>query len=63
MLAFMENKVVSDYKNMLNATERYNMDAGVVDDLVSELSAASEQMVSSLQNLLEAINEVSKTTS
>ena len=63
MLAFMENKVVGDYKNMLNATERYNMDAGVVDDLVSELSAVSEQMVSSLQNLLEAINEVSKTTS
>jgi methyl-accepting chemotaxis protein len=62
MLGFIENEVGQDYQEMLTTMDQYSADAEFVDGLVSELSAVSQQVLSSVNHLLQAIEEVSKAT-
>jgi hypothetical protein len=43
---------------MLNAAGKYREDANFVDDLVTEFSATSKQLMNSIQNILAAIDGV-----
>jgi len=43
---------------MLNATEEYSKDAQFVDDLVTDFSATSEELLASVQDMLKTINEI-----
>lgn len=60
LLAFMSTDVNSDYKTMLAIAENYSQDAKYVDELVSEFSATSEQLLASINNVLQAIDQVAK---
>ncbi|MCF8017789.1 MAG: methyl-accepting chemotaxis protein [Vallitaleaceae bacterium] len=58
LLEFMSVDVNNDYKSMLEIADHYSEDAGFVDDLVTEFSATSEELLASLQSVLDTIDGV-----
>ncbi|MCB8815042.1 methyl-accepting chemotaxis protein [Desulfosporosinus sp. SRJS8] len=60
LLQFMSADVHDDYSTMLNVADRYNEDAKFVDDLVSEFSSASEEILASMKEVFLTIDGVSK---
>ncbi len=58
LLTYMSDEVAKDYTHMLEVTKQYNDDAGYVNDLVTEFSATSQQLLASLENNLTAIEGV-----
>ncbi|MDF2540470.1 MAG: hypothetical protein K0S47_188 [Herbinix sp.] len=58
VLKFMSTEVNNDYRYMLEVAARYNDDAKFVDGLVTEFSATSEELLASVDNILQAINGV-----
>ncbi|MDF2612468.1 MAG: methyl-accepting chemotaxis protein [Clostridia bacterium] len=61
LLTFMSNDVRSDYQVMLEVGEKYSEDAKFVDILVADFNATSLQLLSSVQNVLEAIEAIAQT--
>jgi len=59
MLNFVANDVIKDYRTMLDVTRQYSKDAGNINDLLSDLSATSEKVLSSIHNMIKEIGEVS----
>ncbi len=57
-LNFIDTKVISDYKAMVQIGEQYHSDAELIQDLVIDFSATSEELLASIQNMVKAINEV-----
>lgn len=62
LLEFMSNDVVKDYTLMLSAANEYDDDATIVNNLVTDFSATSEELLASIENMLKAINEVTIST-
>jgi methyl-accepting chemotaxis protein len=62
MLEFMSVDVNRDYRNMLNAADQYQKDAGYMNDLTTDFSATSEELLASIQNMIRAISEVLQST-
>jgi len=60
VLQFLDNKVAKDYDMLVQTGEQYNRDARMIDDMVTEFSATSEQLYASVQSILKAINDVSQ---
>ncbi len=58
LLEFVNNNVRKDYGTMLQATSKYGDDAEHINDLASDLSATSQQLLVSIQSIVKAINEV-----
>lgn len=58
LLTFVSKDVYKDYDVMLDVAEKYNNDARFVDELVTEFSATSEELLASIQNVLAAIEGV-----
>lgn len=58
LLEFVAGDVTRDYRAMLSTTEQYGKDADQVNELISDFSATSEQLLASIQNMVKAINEV-----
>lgn len=62
LLKYITTNVNRDYDLMLNATEDYFKDAQFVNELVTDFSATSEELLASIQNVSKAILEVSTAT-
>ena len=62
ILEFINTKVLPDYENLVTISERYSDDAVTVDNLVTDLSATTEELASSMQNVTKTINEISIAT-
>ena len=60
VLEFMEDKVVKDYDMLLTAGEQYNNDASLISEMVTSLSATTQQLYASMQTIAQAINDVAK---
>ncbi|NLU52123.1 MAG: methyl-accepting chemotaxis protein [Clostridiaceae bacterium] len=60
VLDFLENKVVKDYEMMVETGEKYNSDSQLIDDMVADFSAASQELYASIHNMMKAINSVSE---
>ncbi|MHC1684049.1 MAG: methyl-accepting chemotaxis protein [Clostridiaceae bacterium] len=58
LLNFVETDVAKDYSSMLQVAEQYNGDAKVVDELVMQFSATSEEVLASIQDMLRTIEQV-----
>ena len=58
VLGFLEDKVVKDYDMLVEAGEQYNNDAQMLNDLVTKLSATTEELYASIQGIANAINDV-----
>lgn len=57
-LNFIDTKVISDYNTMVKIGEQYYSDAESVQDLVTDFSATSEQLLADIRNMVEAIGEI-----
>ena len=44
----------------MDVTDAYNDDAAYVDELVTDFSAISEELLASIENVMESIHEVGK---
>jgi methyl-accepting chemotaxis protein len=62
LLKFVENDVTKDYKTMLGATDQYKLDADFMNDLVNDFSATSEELLSSIQNMVSTMNSIAEAT-
>ena len=58
MMDHMTNNVGKDYKTMLDATDKYSMDAEFVKNMVSEFNDASSQILHSIKNMAGVIDNV-----
>lgn len=58
LLHYVDTDVDRDYKNMLSMANSYNEDAKFVDDLVTEFSATAEELLASVENILQGIDGV-----
>jgi methyl-accepting chemotaxis protein len=50
--------VDNDYKSMLEVANKYNDDAKFVEDLVTEFSATSEELLASIENIMSGIDGI-----
>ena len=62
VLKFLDNQVVKDYDMMVDTGEQYNKDALLIDNMVTDFSATSQELTASIQNMLKAISEVTAAT-
>ncbi len=61
LLEFVGTDVVQSLEGFSDMANSYNSDAANVDSLVTDFSAASEQLLASINGVMDAITEVSKT--
>jgi len=58
ILQFVDLHVIKDYETLVQTGEQYSKDAQFVDNLVSDFSATSEELLAAIQDIGKAINEV-----
>ncbi|NLM73299.1 MAG: methyl-accepting chemotaxis protein [Clostridiaceae bacterium] len=58
VLDFLENYVVKDYEMLVETGEQYNNDAQLLNEMVTNLSATTEQLYASINSMSKAINDV-----
>ncbi|WP_027623020.1 HAMP domain-containing methyl-accepting chemotaxis protein [Clostridium lundense] len=60
MISFMSTNVQNDYSTMLDVAEKYSKDANFIDEMVTEFSSTSEELLSSIQEMGRIIEGVSQ---
>ncbi|BCZ45355.1 methyl-accepting chemotaxis protein [Clostridium gelidum] len=60
LLQFVSTDVYNDYKTMLDVADKYSDDANFVENLVTEFSSTSEELLASIQDVLKTIDEVAQ---
>lgn len=58
LLHFVSTDVDADYNTMLDVANKYNDDAKFVDELVTEFSATSEELLASIENIISNIDSI-----
>lgn len=60
LLTFMNTDLSNNYNTMISVADKYSKDAEFVNDLVSEFSSTSEELLASISDVLKMIDGVSK---
>lgn len=63
LIEYIETKVVEGYKDSVRVGENYEKDADYVSELVTDLSATSQQLLASVKNITDYMEDISKTSS
>jgi methyl-accepting chemotaxis protein len=63
VLDYIETKVVEGYKESVEVGKNYEKDAEYVNELVTDLSATSEEVLASIKTISEVIEGISKASS
>lgn len=58
---FLDKEVIKDYEMMVEAVNNYKKDGALLNDVLSDLSANSEELTASVNNMASSINEISIT--
>lgn len=58
VMDFLDHQVVQDYAKLVTTGEQYSTDAALIDSLVSDFSTTSEELYASIQNMTQAIAEI-----
>lgn len=58
LLNFMSADVQNDYDSMINVADKYSKDAEFVSNLVLDFSSTSEELLASLENVVNTIEQV-----
>ncbi|HHY90418.1 MAG TPA: methyl-accepting chemotaxis protein, partial [Clostridiales bacterium] len=61
IMEFIDKKVLNDYENIVQASERYSELSTAINDMVTEFSATSEELSASIQNMVQAIDQIAST--
>ena len=59
-MEFVDMHVVDGYRKLVEAGENYDKDAAFIEDMVSDLSATSEELLASMKSVTDSINGISK---
>lgn len=59
IMEFIDKKVLGDYEGLVKSSERYNDHSMVINDIVTEFSSTSEELLASMQNMVQAITQIS----
>lgn len=59
LLNFVDTEVLESFDSFEKTADAYNMDASAINDLMSDFSATSEELVASINGILEAIEGIS----
>ncbi len=60
VLTYVLTSVADDYDTMLEVADQYSKDSKYVDDLVTEFSATSQQLLASVENVLKSVEGVAQ---
>ncbi len=63
VLAFLNEKVMPDYDNFVNVSGHYNDDAKLIDKIVNDFSATSQELNASINRIVDSINGISNAAS
>lgn len=63
LLNFVSVDIHNDYASMLDLADKYSEDANFVDNLVTEFSSTSEELLASMQYVFKTIEGVAQATS
>lgn len=62
LLTYMDTNVIKDYENLGEIAKQYDTDAKTVNGFMTKLNTISDELKSSVAEIVTAINNVSKTT-
>jgi len=60
LLQFVSTDVYNDYKTMINVADQYSKDAKFVDNIITQFSSTSEELLGSIENVLATIDAVAQ---
>lgn len=60
MLEFVETDVTASYEQFEDLADAYNEDAAVVNELMADFSATSEELLASISSVLESVHGISE---
>lgn len=58
LLSFVDNQVLKDYEMLMHTSNQYNMDADMVQTVVTEMKDTSEQLYESILEMRKVIEEI-----
>lgn len=58
ILEFIDKQVSKDYDYLVEASEQYSVNTSAINDMVTDFSATSEELLASIDNMTKAINEI-----
>jgi len=59
IMEFIDKKVLNDYDYLVSSSEQYSQNSASINDMVTDFSATSEELLASMQNMVKAIDEIS----
>jgi len=62
LLSYITDTVYRDYDEMLSATDSYKKDAAFIQELVNDLSATTEELSASIDNITSAVSGVAQSS-
>lgn len=60
LLEFVSEDVTNNFDAFFGVVDLYNEDAAYIDEMVTDFSAISEELLASIEGVLQSINDVSK---
>lgn len=60
LLSFVAEDITESFHSFIDVADAYNEDAAYVDELVTDFSAISEELLASIDGVTQSINDVSK---
>lgn len=60
ILEFIDKKVLNDYDTIVNISEQFSGSSAVINEMVTDFSASSEELLASMQNMVKTINEIAQ---
>lgn len=61
IMQFIENNVIRNYQELVHTGELYSNDASIINNIITDLSATTEEVTAGIENIITAINEVAIT--
>ncbi len=58
IMEFIDGKVLKDYDTLVDSSELYSNNSSKINDMVTDFSAASEEILVSIQSMVAALNQV-----
>ena len=58
---FIDKRVLNDYESLVQSSERFSENSVIISDMVTDFSSTSEELLASMQNMVQAITQITTT--
>lgn len=62
IMEFIDKKVLNDYDELVTTSETYSKNSSSINDMVTDFSTTSEELLASIQNMVKAIDEIAQSS-